>query len=181
MHYLTDVLKKYATFSGRAARKEFWMFYLFYILSMTVLVILPGVAIAVLPDGTEKIVSSVLSTLFGIFALGTLLPYIAVIVRRLHDISKSGWWILISLIPIVGGIWLIVLLATKGDAGTNNYGADPYGVTSEAPIAPSPIPQSEPTPAAPTIENVVVAPPEPTTESDVDKVIVKPDLPASEF
>ena len=60
-----------------------------------------------------------------LYSLATLLPSLGAVIRRLHDTGKSGWWIFISLIPFIGGIWFIVLLATKGDEGENEYGPDP--------------------------------------------------------
>jgi uncharacterized membrane protein YhaH (DUF805 family) len=66
----------------------------------------------------------------NLYSLAVLVPSIAVGVRRMHDIGKSGWWLLISLIPLIGAIWLIVLLATEGNQGSNQYGADPKGATA---------------------------------------------------
>jgi len=63
--------------------------------------------------------------IYGLYALGTLLPSLAVAVRRLHDAGKSGWFLLIALIPLIGGIWLIVLLAKDGEPGTNKWGPNP--------------------------------------------------------
>ncbi|MFE5492000.1 DUF805 domain-containing protein [Streptomyces virginiae] len=112
MNYYLDVLKKYADFSGRARRQEYWMFVLFQIAAIIIVSILDAVL------GTSP-------WLYALYALGTLLPNLAVAVRRLHDLGKSGWWLLISLVPFVGGIWLIVLLATAGQPQPNQYGPDP--------------------------------------------------------
>lgn len=111
--YLT-VLKKYASFGGRARRKEYWMFVLFQIIVMGLLL-------------TIATVSEVeaLMYLYIAYYLGTLLPTIAVIVRRLHDQGKSGGWFFIGLVPLIGGIWLLALLCTPGTVGANNYGPDP--------------------------------------------------------
>lgn len=105
-------LKKYATFSGRAQRKEFWFYVLFNFLIVFVLSLIDGLLF-----GTE-----VLSSLFS---LATLLPTLAVSARRLHDINKSGWWQLLAFIPLVGIIILIVWYAKAGDTDNNLYGPNP--------------------------------------------------------
>ncbi|MER6250369.1 DUF805 domain-containing protein [Streptomyces sp. NPDC001584] len=110
-HYL-DVLKKYAVFSGRARRQEYWMFFLFNLAAAVILTILDGVL------GTSPV-------LYSIYVVAVLLPSLGVAVRRLHDTGKSGWWILIGLVPFVGFIWFIVLLATAGQPQPNQYGPDP--------------------------------------------------------
>jgi uncharacterized membrane protein YhaH (DUF805 family) len=69
--------------------------------------------------------------IYAIFALATLIPGIAVAVRRLHDVGKSGWWYFIVLIPIIGAIWLLILFFTEGEKGKNQYGADPKGNNDE--------------------------------------------------
>jgi len=118
MNWFIGALQKYADFSGRARRKEFWMFFLFYVIFAVVLTIIDGLIGWGFAGGTIGI-------LYTLFSLGILLPYLAVTVRRLHDIGKSGWWYFIGLIPIIGGIWLIVLLATAGEPGDNQYGPNP--------------------------------------------------------
>jgi uncharacterized membrane protein YhaH (DUF805 family) len=97
---------KYADFNGRARRSEYWWFVLF--------IILVSLALAMVSD----IVS-------GLFSLGVLLPSIAAAARRLHDTNRSGWWQLIALIPIIGGIVLIVFLAQEGAIEANQYGEMP--------------------------------------------------------
>jgi len=124
MYWFIKCLKKYADFSGRARRKEYWMFFLFYLIFAFVLSLIDSFIGWGFDDGTFGI-------LYLIFALGTLLPYLAVLVRRLHDIGKSGWWYFITLIPIAGIIWLIVLLATDGEPGENQYGLNPKEVGEE--------------------------------------------------
>ncbi len=112
MNYYIEVLKKYTVFVGRARRKEYWMFFLFNIL----------ISIAI------SIVEAVLNTgsiLGGIYGLAILLPAIGVSIRRLHDTNRSGWWLLISLVPLVGTIVLIVFLATDSQPGVNQYGPNP--------------------------------------------------------
>src|SRR5437899_1593476 len=93
MHWYLEALKKYAVFSGRARRKEYWMFFLFNLIIGLVLGVIEGVA-----GGP-----GVLESLYG---LAVLIPGIAVSVRRLHDTNRSGWWLLIGLIPLIGVIVL---------------------------------------------------------------------------
>lgn len=113
MDYYVAVLKKYAVFSGRARRKEYWMFVLFNILISIVLSII---------DRTISDGASVFTTLYG---LAVLIPGLAVAVRRLHDTNKSGWWLLISLIPLIGAIVLIVFMVLDSQSGDNKYGPNP--------------------------------------------------------
>ncbi len=112
MHYYTDVLKKYAVFSGRARRQEYWMFFLFNLAALIVVMVVD------MSIGTYPL-------LYAIYALATFVPNLAVSVRRLHDTGKSGWWVLISFVPLVGWIWAIVLLATEGHPQPNQYGPNP--------------------------------------------------------
>ncbi|MFI8236139.1 DUF805 domain-containing protein [Streptomyces sp. NPDC085866] len=111
MHWYVDVLKKYAVFSGRARRQEYWMFFLFNLIISIVLTVVD-----------RAIGSNVISL---IYTLAVLLPGLGVTIRRLHDTGRSGWWIFISLIPLVGTIILIVFLATEGKAEQNQYGPNP--------------------------------------------------------
>ncbi|AWZ09222.1 MULTISPECIES: DUF805 domain-containing protein [unclassified Streptomyces] len=115
MHYYTDVLKKYVDFSGRARRQEFWMFFLFNLAALIVVAILDAVI------GTSPL-------LYSLYALATFLPNLGLAVRRLHDQGKSGWWVLVGLIPLVGFIWAIVLMATEGQPNPNQYGPSPKAV-----------------------------------------------------
>lgn len=101
---------KYATFSGRARRSEYWWFYLFYILCTVVL---------------EIIVIAARNGLPFILILGLVLPSLAAIVRRLHDTGRSGWWFWIGLVPLVGAIILIVFACQDSQPGTNQYGPSP--------------------------------------------------------
>ncbi len=118
MNYYLDVLKKYAVFSGRAARKEYWMFVLFNIVISVVLSIIDRF----IGTSTLLLGSGLLS---GIYSLAILCPGIAVSMRRLHDIGKSGWWVLIGLVPLVGAIVLIVFAAMDSQPGDNQYGPNP--------------------------------------------------------
>lgn len=118
-------LKKYAVFSGRARRKEYWMFTLFNFIAIIIATVLDsalGTNFGPLPYGIFYLV----------YVLGVLVPGISVAVRRLHDIGKSGGWVFIAFVPIVGGIWLLVLFCTEGDSGTNEYGPDPKDPSNES-------------------------------------------------
>ena len=106
-------LKKYAQFTGRSSRKEYWMFFLFtFGVSLILSFISPSLGMLG-------------AIIHLIFALGIIVPSLAVAVRRLHDIGKSGWWIFISLVPLIGGIWFIVLMASNSQDGPNEYGPHP--------------------------------------------------------
>ena len=116
MHWYTDVLKKYTVFSGRATRPEYWWFTA--INAVIVVLIYSTVAGGGGSFGRGQAVANV-------YQLVVLLPSIGVAIRRLHDTDHSGWWILIGLIPLVGWVWIIVLLATGSDPGSNRYGPNP--------------------------------------------------------
>ncbi|MEU4032615.1 DUF805 domain-containing protein [Streptomyces collinus] len=116
MNWYLDVLKKYAVFSGRARRQEFWMFALFNFIINIVLTVVDNAIGSSIPG--------------LIYALAVLIPGLAVTVRRLHDTGRSGWAILISLIPLVGTIILIVWLAGEGKAEPNEHGANPKYATA---------------------------------------------------
>ena len=114
MEAVKSVYSRYVDFQGRSPRSEFWWFVLFYFIIYIVLAV-----IGVVTEGLGMI-------LLVIFLLGTIIPYLAVSIRRLHDLDKSGWWILISFIPIVGLI-LIYWYCLKGTDGDNQFGPDPLG------------------------------------------------------
>ena len=118
MSWFFGVYKKYAVFSGRARRKEYWFFTLFVTIAYILLAIVDGIT------GTLDPMSG-LGLFTAIFALGSLLPSLAVSVRRLHDTDRSGWWILISLIPLIGGIVLLVFLCLDSSPGQNRFGSNP--------------------------------------------------------
>ena len=121
--------KKYAQFEGRSDRKEFWYFVMVYIIIVAILGVLDGVLFGTGQAGMESggLHSSASSPLAAIFMIGSFIPYLAVSVRRLHDTGKTGWWILIGLIPLIGIIWLIVLYAEKGQPEANAHGEPPAG------------------------------------------------------
>jgi uncharacterized membrane protein YhaH (DUF805 family) len=116
MQWYTNVLKNYLTFTGRARRKEFWMFTLISFIISTALSIIDNII------GTNS--GSGGGVLSGIYGLLVLLPSLAVWVRRLHDTNRSAWWLLIAL-TVIGIIVLIVFAALEGTPGDNKYGPDP--------------------------------------------------------
>ena len=141
--YFTLAYKKYAEFNGRSTRPEFWYFYLTYFIISVVLGILSSL-------------SETVGIVLAIFALATLIPYLAVTVRRLHDIGKSGWNILWNLLPIVGWIYFLVLLCTKSQEGDNKYGPNPWGQNSAMSAAPAgPQPQMTTQPENQTPQNPI--------------------------
>jgi uncharacterized membrane protein YhaH (DUF805 family) len=118
MNWYLEVLKKYAVFSGRARRKEYWYFFLFN----TIISIVLGI----IDFATGSFDLEVgMGLLGGIYALAVLIPAIAVSVRRLHDTKRSGWYVLIAFVPLVGGLALLVFMVQDGSPGQNQYGADP--------------------------------------------------------
>jgi uncharacterized membrane protein YhaH (DUF805 family) len=117
MEYFIGAYKKYADFSGRARRKEFWMYQLFYLIISIALSFIDGLI------GTYSSAGiGLLSTIFGFVSI---VPMIALATRRLHDINKSGWWQLIGLIPLIGAIVLFIFFVLRGTDGENRYGSDP--------------------------------------------------------
>ena len=117
MKWYLDVLKKYAVFSGRARRKEFWMFTLINFIIIVVLSVIDGLV------GSPGIICL-------IYNLAVLIPCIAVTFRRLHDTGRTGWWILISLIPLIGAIVLLVFTVQDSKPGENQYGPNPKTETT---------------------------------------------------
>ncbi|MDR0240035.1 MAG: DUF805 domain-containing protein [Burkholderia sp.] len=113
------VLNKYATFEGRARRAEYWYF--------TLLSVILSIAAQIIGAGGRDggLITLLLLGIICLASLALLIPGIAVSVRRLHDTGRSGWFLLIALIPIVGGILLLVWMCSRGTAGPNRFGADP--------------------------------------------------------
>lgn len=116
--YLKVVKENYINFSGRARRKEYWMFTLINSLIILALAFFMGM----LADTSMVFLPSIILMIYVLFII---LPGLAVTVRRLHDTGKSGWYYLLSLIPYVGGIILIIMTVQNGDVGRNQYGPDP--------------------------------------------------------
>ncbi len=113
MNYYTDVLRKYAVFSGRAPRKEYWMFFLFnvvFTVTLSILGSLTGITFLAL-----------------IYTLAILVPSLAVITRRLHDTGRSVWWLLLALVPFIGAFILVIFAILDSQSGQNQYGQNPKG------------------------------------------------------
>ena len=122
MNWYIEVLKKYAVFSGRARRKEYWFFVLFNIVI--------GIILAAIDNATGNLNTNTgMGLLGGIYNLAVLIPGIAVSVRRLHDTDRCGWWLLIGLIPLVGAIVLFVFMVLDSNSGQNQYGENPKEIS----------------------------------------------------
>lgn len=128
MNLMFQPLRKYADFQGRARRSEYWLWVLFIVVVTVVLNILGGgMGAAVDPTNPMGAYSSPVGIISLLFSLATLIPSIAVGVRRLHDTNRSGWWILIGLIPFLGWLVLLVFYVLPGTVGPNQFGEDPKG------------------------------------------------------
>ncbi|MBL0545369.1 DUF805 domain-containing protein [Aeromonas jandaei] len=123
MNWYISVLKQYAVFSGRARRTEYWMF----VLCNVVFMLLVGMV--------DRLIGSDKEILSAIYSLAVLLPSLAVAVRRLHDTDRSGWWLLIGLIPVIGTLVLIYFMVCNGQQGPNRFGDDPKAGSSQGFIA----------------------------------------------
>lgn len=118
--YFLDIIKnKYAQFDGRARRKEYWMFMAVYIVIYIVLAIIAAIFGAI-----SSTLGSIFYGLIGLACLAIVVPSIALGIRRLHDTNKSGWFMLLGLVPIAN-LYLLYLLIIEGDKGDNQYGPDP--------------------------------------------------------
>lgn len=137
MSFVTAVktcLRKYADFTGRARRSEYWWFYLAYVLAVLAVAIVGGVLTAVagaVSESASGVVGTLVGLVYGLVALGLVLPTLAVGARRLHDTGRSGWWLLIGLIPL-GGIVLLVFWVTDSTPGTNRFGPSPKDLAAQA-------------------------------------------------
>ncbi|WP_291869238.1 DUF805 domain-containing protein [Maribacter sp.] len=120
MEWFLMVLKKYAEFTGRSRRKEYWMFVLISTIISYLLYAVDYFALGFEGYGINTL-----------YSLGVFIPSLAVLVRRLHDVGKSGWFFFIILIPIIGVIWLLVVLCTDSEDGDNKYGVNPKNPNSE--------------------------------------------------
>ena len=127
MSWYIEVIKKYAVFNGRARRKEYWMFVLVNFIIAIVLGILVGIATS-MDRNSHTSLAPLFNCISSLYSLALLLPSLGVFVRRLHDIGKSGWWFFIGFIPLIGFIWLLVLMCTDGQPGPNQYGPNPKEV-----------------------------------------------------
>lgn len=114
MKYYIRVFQNYVNFQGRDSRKQYWMFVLINIIVSGILFLI------------SSLIGDSYQILSNIYGLALLVPGLAISIRRMHDIGKSGWWILIDLIPIIGVIWYIVLLCQPSQEGVNQYGDMPF-------------------------------------------------------
>ena len=121
--YVKLALSRYTDFSGRSRRMEYWMFVVFNIVASFVAQLIDGVL------GLTGMVFNTYGPLTLLAMLALIVPGIACAIRRLHDQDKSGWWLLIALIPVIGGIVLLVFMFLEGTKGDNQYGPDPKGVS----------------------------------------------------
>lgn len=114
--------KRYFDFKGRSSRSEYWLFFLFYTLA-----IIGTIIVDVLLFGAQTVVQPASSggPITGLFVLASLIPAFALSFRRLHDIDKSAWWVLIGLIPLIGAIVLLVFAVLPGTPGANRFGPPP--------------------------------------------------------
>ena len=121
----------YVTFSGRARRSEFWFWFLFAIIAGVVAAVLDSMLFPAMMDVQTEMGDGVASfsaqggPISALVSLGLFLPGLAVAVRRLHDVDRSGWWLLLAFVPLIGIIVLIVWWCTEGTRGPNRFGPDP--------------------------------------------------------
>ena len=119
MSYYLKVLRQYVDFKGRARRAEYWNFVLFSTLISIVLTLIDIYGLGTNPLAGES------GMIGNLYSLAVLLPTLGVLARRLHDVGKSGWYILIVLIPLIGIIWLLILLFSNSQQGENKWGPNP--------------------------------------------------------
>lgn len=141
MNWFVTALKSYAVFSGRSRRSEYWYFGLFY------LILYAAAAVVDVMIGSFERTSGI-GVCTAIVALALLIPSISVTVRRLHDTGRSGWWLLIGFIPLVGWIILLVFMCQDGEPGANRFGANPKAVSPLRSVVPAGPSKSWSTPQA---------------------------------
>lgn len=129
MDWMLMPLKRYADFTGRSRRKEYWMFVLGMIIALVLVVLIEQML------GLSGMVGGAYGPLSLLLILGLIVPGIAVQVRRFHDQDKSGWFVLLGFIPIVGGIIILVFMLLEGTKGPNRFGPDPKGGADPAVFA----------------------------------------------
>lgn len=132
MRWMLMPLRRYADFAGRSRRKEYWMFALLNIVVWTIIALLGIWGASERLFSSEEEVTLYFVATGGIWTLITLIPSLAVAVRRLHDSDRSGWMILMGLIPIVGGLILLIFYLTPGTSGPNRFGPDPIAAEQSA-------------------------------------------------
>lgn len=121
--FLVCVMNKYSDFTGRAGRKEFWMYTLAsFLFSLTFL------SLSIIASTIAVSLGMLFALLYVVISLALICPTLALSVRRLHDVGKSGWWLLSGLIPLVGALYLIYVFSQRGQTDPNPYGPDPKGM-----------------------------------------------------
>ena len=127
--YLKVLKDNYVNFNGRARRKEFWMFQLFLIIITTTCIVLDNIlgTVVAMDFGPFGLIVLPFGWLYFLCGIFHFLPSLSLVVRRLHDVGKSGWWYLIGLITIIGGVILIVFFCSEGDKNENKWGLNPKG------------------------------------------------------
>ena len=125
--YLKVMRDNYANFSGRARRREYWMFTLVYMIILIACTVLDNIlgTVFMMDVGPLGEISMGYGWVYTICGLMHFIPGLAVVVRRLHDVGKSGWFYLIILIPFIGLLWLLILYCTEGPKENNKWGPDP--------------------------------------------------------
>jgi len=118
MNGYTTAMRRYVEFSGRSSRSEFWLYTLVYVIIYLVAAVIDAFVFGMNVMQHIGIVT-------GIVALVHFIPSLAVSIRRLHDTDRSGWWLLIVFVPLIGAIWLVVLYCFSGTPGTNRFGSEP--------------------------------------------------------
>ncbi len=132
MKYYLKALQNYALFRGRATRSEYWFFVLFNLIFAIVAMIIDNIIGSKITMNTINGAQALpYGYIYILYALAAFIPGLAVLVRRLHDVGKSGWFFFIVLIPIAGWIWMLVLLVTDSDPKDNKYGVNPYSMPLE--------------------------------------------------
>lgn len=128
MDWMLLPYRRYFEFSGRSRRREYWLFFLFYLLVLMVINAVFGVPMAMRagPWFNYAVVTNGTGSMVGnLFWLVSFIPGLTVAVRRLHDIDRSGWWLLLMFVPFLGWFTLLIFMCLDGTAGSNRFGADP--------------------------------------------------------
>lgn len=120
---------RYAEFTGRSRRSEYWLFTLLYVLVYLACVVVVTVF------GERSLAALLMALVLTVFVLGSFIPSLAVSFRRLHDINRSAWWLLIAFLPIIGGLVLLIFDIQDGTPGDNRFGPDPKGRPSPSVVA----------------------------------------------
>ena len=132
MEWMLMPFRRYAEFSGRSRRMEYWMFRLFEFVAFIILMFFTGLVSAATGsaagENAGSVVGGIGALVLILFLLGSIVPGVAVTVRRLHDTNRSGWMLLIGIIPLIGPIMLLIFLFSEGTRGPNDYGNDPKAV-----------------------------------------------------